>query len=215
MFTGIVAAVGRIESVRALTDGVRLVVHGGGLRLDDVAIGDSVALSGACMTVIAHDGERFEVDVSGESLARTVGLDVAGRRINLEKALRVGDPLGGHLVSGHVDGVGRVRALQARGESVEFVVEVDPLLGRFMAYKGSVAIDGVSLTVNRVEDSGQATRISMNLIPHTLSVTTLGTLQPQDLVNVEIDTLARYCERLLAHSGATLGPVPVATAGAL
>jgi riboflavin synthase len=199
MFTGIVAAVGRIESCKPLAggEGVRLEVEAGALGLDDVAIGDSVAIQGACMTVVAIDSTRLCFDVSAESLARTVGLASPGE-VNLEKALRLADRLGGHLVSGHVDGLGEVRRFEAVGESWLLVVRTPVSLGRFLAYKGSVTVNGVSLTVNSVDDSSEGCDFAINLIPHTIAVTTLKHLRPGDRVNLEIDLIARYCERLLA-----------------
>ena len=201
MFTGIVADVGRIVQVRPLTadadqGGVRIVVDTQRLDLSNVAIGDSIAIQGACMTVVALEGKRFEADVSRESLSLTVGLDREAD-VNLEKALRMGDPLGGHLVSGHVDGMGEVLRFAPVGESYELVVLAPPALGRYLAYKGSVAIDGVSLTVNRVEDVDDGTEISINVIPHTQQVTTFGRLTPGVRVNIEIDTIARYVDRMV------------------
>lgn len=208
MFTGIVAAVGRIASVRPLAGdlvptgsgaaGLRLNIDANGLDLADVAVGDSIALQGACMTVIALDGSTFEVDISAESLARTVGLARPGA-VNLEKALRMGDRLGGHMVSGHVDGVGEVVAIEPQGESRRFEVRVPPLLGRYLAPKGSVTVDGVSLTVNTVDDEPGGSRISINLIPHTMAVTTLGERRVGDPVNIEVDLIARHVERLLGE----------------
>lgn len=206
MFTGIVADVGRIVQVRPLTadadqGGVRIVVDTQRLDLSNVAIGDSIAIQGACMTVVALAGQRFEADVSRESLSLTVGLDREGD-VNLEKALRLGDPLGGHLVSGHVDGMGEVLRFAPVGESYELVVLAPPALGRYLAYKGSVAIDGVSLTVNRVEDVEDGTEISINVIPHTQQVTTFARLEPGVRVNIEIDTIARYVDRMVQANGA-------------
>ena len=198
MFTGIVAALGRIERCEPLgTTGVRLVVEAGGLGLDDVSIGDSVAIQGACMTVVGIEGSRLSFDVSAESLARTVGLSQPGE-VNLEKALRLADRLGGHLVSGHVDGLGEVRRFESVGESWLLVVRAPVELGRYLAYKGSITVNGVSLTVNTVDDSPLGTDFAINLIPHTISVTTLKHLKPGDRVNLEIDLIARYCERLLS-----------------
>ncbi|MBM3407168.1 MAG: riboflavin synthase [Betaproteobacteria bacterium] len=198
MFTGIVAALGRIERCEPLgTTGVRLVVEAGGLGLDDVSIGDSVAIQGACMTVVGIEGSRLSFDVSAESLARTVGLSQPGE-VNLEKALRLADRLGGHLVSGHVDGLGEVRRFEAVGESWLLVVRAPVELGRYLAYKGSITVNGVSLTVNTVDDSPSGTDFAINLIPHTIAVTTLKHLKPGDRVNLEIDLIARYCERLLS-----------------
>mgnify|MGYP006278065705 CR=1 FL=1 len=198
MFTGIVAAVGRIERCEPLGGtGLRLVVDAGTLDIDDVSIGDSVAIQGACMTVVAIDGKHLGFDVSAESLARTVGLARPGE-VNLEKALRLADRLGGHLVSGHVDGLGEVRRFEAIGESWLLVVRAPLELGRYLAYKGSITVNGVSLTVNQVQDSDAGTDFSINLIPHTIAVTTLKHLKPGERVNLEIDLIARYCERLLA-----------------
>ncbi|MBL8383602.1 MAG: riboflavin synthase [Burkholderiales bacterium] len=200
MFTGIVAAVGRIVSVTSLGDaaaGVRLSIEAAGLGLADVAIGDSIAIQGACMTVTALAGNTFSVDVSRESLNRTAGLDAPGE-VNLEKALSLSTKLGGHLVSGHVDGLGRVVAFDRVGESHLLVVRAPRELARFLAYKGSVAVDGVSLTVNRVHDGDDGCDISINLIPHTVAVTTLKRLAPDTRVNLEVDLIARYVERMLA-----------------
>ncbi|MFZ9408044.1 MAG: riboflavin synthase [Burkholderiaceae bacterium] len=201
MFTGIVAAVGRIEQVDSLgTDaGVRLTVHAGALDLSDVAPGDSIAIQGACMTAVAIEGQRFWVDVSLESLACTAGLAVPGE-VNLEKALRLSDRLGGHLVSGHVDGLGEVVVFQAVGEPWQLDIRVPASIARYLAYKGSITVNGTSLTVNRVHDLPQGgCDISINLIPHTLQVTTLRHLHPGAKVNLEIDLIARYCERLLGR----------------
>ena len=200
MFTGIVAAVGRIEGVESLGPdaGVRLTVGAGGLDLSDVAVGDSIAIQGACMTAVSVSAERFVVEVSRESLARTVGLDRPGD-VNLEKALRLSDRLGGHLVTGHVDGIGEVAAFTPVGESWQLDLRVPADLSRFLAYKGSVTVDGTSLTVNQVSDLGDGRcDIRINLIPHTLQATTLGRLAPGVRVNLEIDLIARYVERMLA-----------------
>ena len=199
MFTGIVAAVGRIESCEPLVDGkgLRLIVDASGLVLDDVVIGDSIAIQGACMTVVAIDQGRLAFDVSEESLARTRGLDRPGP-VNLEKALRLADRLGGHLVSGHVDGLGVVERYEQVGESWLLVVRAPSMLGRYLAYKGSVTVNGVSLTVNEVVDREDGCDFSVNLIPHTVAVTTLSSLSSGQRVNLEIDLIARYCERLLA-----------------
>jgi riboflavin synthase len=202
MFTGIVTGLGRITDTQRLgadaAHGLRLVVATPPGYLDDAGLGDSIALNGACMTVTSLDAAagRFTVDVSAESLARTAGLDTAGP-VNLEKALRASDRLGGHIVSGHVDGIGRVARFAPVGESWELVISAPRALGRFLAYKGSITVNGVSLTVNRVEDRPEATDLSINLIPHTLTHTTLGTLAAGSLVNLEIDLIARYVERML------------------
>ena len=201
MFTGIVAAVGRITSIEPLGDqghaGVRLHVAAGGLPLSDVAIGDSIAINGACMTVTSKIDSSFTVDVSRESLNCTVGLDAPGE-VNLEKALTLAERLGGHLVSGHVDGLGRVMHFAPVGESWRLDVQAPTGLGKYLAYKGSVVINGVSLTVNRVADTPDGCTISINLIPHTIEVTTLKHLKPGSQVNLEIDLIARYVERMLS-----------------
>jgi len=209
MFTGIVAAVGRIETVTQLgasDAGVRLKVAAGGLDLSDVAIGDSIAIQGACMTVVAMTSDSFDVEVSRESLDKTVGLDLSGR-VNLEKALRLADRLGGHLVSGHVDGLGEVVHFAPVGESHELRVRAPRELGRYLAYKGSVVINGVSLTVNRVSDEPEGCVFSINLIPHTVEVTTLQDLKPGSRVNLEIDLIARYVERMLSASANVDAPL--------
>ncbi|HEY0491658.1 MAG TPA: riboflavin synthase [Telluria sp.] len=205
MFTGIVAAVGKITSVTPLEGGqdagVRLDISSRGLPLQDVALGDSIAINGACMTVVSKTDEAFSVDVSRESLNCTAGLDAEGE-VNLEKALTLAERLGGHLVSGHVDGLGRVHRFEPVGESWELVIDAPQELARFLAFKGSVVVNGVSLTVNRVEDidseAGKACRFSINLIPHTISVTTLKHLREGSKVNLEIDLIARYVERMLS-----------------
>ncbi|MDB5920405.1 MAG: riboflavin synthase [Massilia sp.] len=209
MFTGIVAAVGNIAAVTPLAGGleagVRLDIDAGGLSLADVALGDSIAINGACMTVVDKTATRFSVDVSRESLNCTAGLDATGE-VNLEKALTLAERLGGHLVSGHVDGLGTVHRFEAVGESWELVIDAPRELARFLAFKGSVVVNGVSLTVNRVEDldagAGPVCRFSINLIPHTISVTTLKHLRAGSFVNLEIDLIARYVERMLSMQNA-------------
>ncbi len=196
MFTGIVAAVGRIERVEPLGDGARLTIDAGPLGLDDVHVGDSIAIQGACMTAVEIDAARFTVEVSRESLNRTTGLDRTGE-VNLEKALRLSDRIGGHLVSGHVDGLGQVVRFEPVGESWRLDVRVPPELSKYFAYKGSATINGTSLTVNSVEDGPEGTVISINLIPHTIEVTTLRSLKAGDRVNLEVDLIARYVERML------------------
>jgi riboflavin synthase len=199
MFTGIVAAVGRIERIESLGEGagVRLLVDAGALGLADVAIGDSIAIQGACMTAVSIDGNRFAVDVSLESLDKTAGLDTPGE-VNLEKALRLADRLGGHLVSGHVDGLGEVVVFEPVGESWRLDLRVPAMLSKYLAYKGSVTVNGTSLTVNSVRDlEGGACDVSINLIPHTIQATTLKHLVPGRKVNLEIDLIARYVERML------------------
>jgi riboflavin synthase len=201
MFTGIVAAIGKISSISPLGNqadaGVRLTVDAGGLPLADVAIGDSIALNGACMTVVAKTAAGFTVDVSRESLNCTAGLDSVGE-VNLEKALTLADRLGGHLVSGHVDGLGIVRRFEPVGESWELAIEAPKELGKYLAYKGSIVVNGVSLTVNQVTDTATGCEFSINLIPHTIEVTTLKHLKANKKVNLEIDLIARYVERMLS-----------------
>lgn len=196
MFSGIVAAVGTIEAVAPLEAGVRLTIAAQALDLSDVKVGDSIAVNGACMTATAVAADRFTVDVSRESLEATTGLDTPGP-VNLEKAMALGERIDGHLVTGHVDGVGEVRAFERLGESFRLAVRVPAGLARYIARKGSVTVNGVSLTVNRVEDTAGGTVFEVNLIPHTLEVTTLSRLAPGKKVNLEIDLLARYLERML------------------
>lgn len=213
MFTGIVAAVGKITSLSPLGNqpdaGVRLTIDAGGLPIEDVAIGDSIALNGACMTVVLKTGNGFVVDVSRESLNRTAGLDAEGE-VNLEKALTLADRLGGHLVSGHVDGLGIVQKFEPVGESWELVIEAPKALAKYLAYKGSIVVNGVSLTVNRVTDTATGCAFSINLIPHTIEVTTLKHLKHGAKVNLEIDLIARYVERMLSMSG-SIGSSPDAS----
>jgi riboflavin synthase len=200
MFTGIVAAIGCIESVTPLgaagDAGVRLSLAARALDLADVELGDSIAIQGACMTVVEKSATHFAVDVSRESLNCTVGLAEPGE-VNLEKALRAHDRLGGHLVSGHVDGLGRVSRFERVGESHELRIVAPHDIGRYLAYKGSVTVNGVSLTVNSVDDRADGCEFSINLIPHTVEVTTLKHLRAGDRVNLEIDLIARYVERIL------------------
>lgn len=201
MFTGIVAAVGKITSVTSLGNqadaGVRLNIDAGDLPLADVALGDSIALNGACMTVVAKTATSFEVEVSRESLNCTVGLATPGE-VNLEKALTLSERLGGHLVSGHVDGLGVVRKFEPVGESWELVIEAPRALAKYLAYKGSIVVNGVSLTVNCIADTTEGCEFSINLIPHTIEVTTLKHMQPGGKVNLEVDLIARYVERMLS-----------------
>jgi len=210
MFTGIITGVGRITAVHdlgsSLHHGKRLTLQAPKGYLDDVALGDSIALNGACMTVTTFDLDlhQFTIDISAESLARTSGLAQLGE-VNLEKALRAHDRLGGHIVSGHVDGIGSVTHFAQIGESWELRVMAPPELAKYLAYKGSITINGVSLTVNRVQDflehdgpmGLRGSEVSINLIPHTVDNTALGSLQAGSQVNLEIDTVARYVERML------------------
>ncbi|HEU4621322.1 MAG TPA: riboflavin synthase [Burkholderiaceae bacterium] len=200
MFTGIVQTVGRIvQSVPLGADGHgrRLTIKTSDLGLEHVRVGDSIAINGACMTVTSKTDTTFTIDVSAESLSKTAGFDALGP-VNLERAMRLGDRLDGHLVSGHVDATGVVQRLMPVGESVEFVVRAPRALAKYLAVKGSLCVHGVSLTVNRVHDVTDGCDVSINLIPHTLSATTLGTLSAGSAVNLEIDLIARYCERMLS-----------------
>lgn len=200
MFTGIIAAVGKILKVESLGDdehsGLRLTIDAGDLSLENTKLGDSIAIQGACMTVVEFDKNSFAVDVSRESLDRTAGLDKPAE-VNLEHALRMGDSLDGHLVSGHVDGIGHVTCMDPVGESVDFRIIVPAHLSKYMAYKGSVTVNGVSLTINRVDDQEEGAEIAINLIPHTVQVTTMRNLNVGDPVNLEIDMIARYVERMV------------------
>jgi riboflavin synthase len=203
MFTGIITGVGRIAALHALgsssAHGKRLTIECPDGYLNDVALGDSIALNGACMTVTSIELalRRFTVDISAESLDKTAGLSDLGP-INLEKALRASDRLGGHIVSGHVDGVGRVSRFAQVGESWELRVLTPAALAKYLAYKGSITVNGVSLTVNRVQDLTEGCEVSINLIPHTVENTALGKLTSGSPVNLEIDTIARYVERMIS-----------------
>ncbi|SEL57676.1 riboflavin synthase [Nitrosovibrio tenuis] len=193
MFTGIVEAIGEIKHVMPLEKGISLRVASGTLDLSDINTGDSIAVNGVCLTVTALANEEFSVDVSRETINCTEGLDKQGGRVNLEKALRLSDRLDGHLVSGHVDGVGETVKFEQVGESWLLTIKVpDPLL-KYIARKGSITVNGVSLTVNRIDKN----EFEVNLIPHTLAVTTLADLKAGAKVNLEVDMLARYVERLM------------------
>lgn len=198
MFTGIVATIGKISHLQTLEQGLRLTVEAPGLDLADVAIGDSIAHNGVCLTVIEKGEGRYKIDVSRETLDCTTGLD-GMFEVNLEKALRLADRLGGHLVSGHVDGVGSVVKFEPIGESHLLVIRAPRALAKYIARKGSIAVNGVSLTTNAVEDIGGehgGADFSINLIPHTVAVTTLRHLKPGSKVNLEVDLIARYVERM-------------------
>jgi len=201
MFSGIVAAVGRISGAKPEAGGLRLRVEAGGLDLDDVAIGDSIAVNGVCLTVVTCDANGFEADVSEETLKCTLGF-TAGASVNLEKALRLSDRLGGHLMSAHVDGVGSVSRISEAGGNRLLAVTAPHELAPYIARKGSVAVNGVSLTVNEVNGA----EFVVNLIPHTLAVTNLDTVRAGDRVNIEVDMLARYVERLSGSSKAVPTP---------
>ncbi len=192
MFTGIIAAVGKISRVESAKGGLRLDIDAGELGLGDLNVGDSIAVNGACLTVVKRGRKSFGVDVSLETLRCTAGLDKSGE-VNLEKALRLSDRLDGHLVLGHVDGVGKVVRFEAVGKSRLLGVRAPADLARYIARKGSITVHGVSLTVNAVK----GVEFEVNLIPHTLAATTLKDLRMGDRVNLEVDPLARYAERLL------------------
>lgn len=202
MFTGIITGIGQISAVESLGEtaahGKRLTITCPPAYLDDVGLGDSIALNGACMTVTTLNPaqQQFTIDISAESLDKTAGLDQTGT-INMEKALRAHDRLGGHIVSGHVDGIGHVTYFAQIGESWLLRVMAPPALAKYLAYKGSITVNGVSLTVNQIQDSAAGCEMSINLIPHTVQNTALGTLKVGSRVNLEIDLIARYVERML------------------
>lgn len=199
MFTGIIQVVGQIERLDARGGDARLSIVAGDLPLSDVAIGDSIAVNGVCLTVVARTAASFSADVSAESLARTtLGRLRAGSRVNLEKALAVGDRLGGHIVSGHVDGIATLQAREPVARSVRFRLTVPPTLAKYIAAKGSVCLDGVSLTVNAVA----GVEFDVNIVPHTLAATTLGDWQAGSEINLEVDLIARYLERLVLGDAA-------------
>jgi len=194
MFTGIILATGRVASLTEKGGDLELGVDAAALDFKRIAIGDSVSVQGACLTVTRMEDTRFYADVSLETMAKTtLGTLSAGSRVNLEPSLRAGDALGGHLVSGHVDAVGKLAALVQDARSWRLEFELPAPLMRFVASKGSICIDGVSLTVNKVDGR----RFGVNIIPHTLEVTTFGELKIDDGVNIEIDVIARYIERLM------------------
>jgi len=191
VFSGIVAAIGKVEAATPTADGVRLSVNAGALDLGDLAVGDSVAVNGVCLTVVARSAAGFDADVSRETLGCTAGFP-PGASVNLEKALRLSDRLGGHLVSGHVDGIASVARIRAQGGTRLLFFTVPRELAKYVARKGSIAVNGVSLTVNEVDGA----RFGVNLIPHTLAASNLGNLSTGDRVNVEVDLIARHLERL-------------------
>ena len=200
MFTGIITAVGKIEHAQAKGDGMHLLIEVPAGYLDDVGLGDSIAIQGACMTATELTANTFALDISRESLNKTVGLDQLGP-VNLEKALRLNDRLGGHLVSGHVDGVGTVVHFAAVAQDAYgswlLRIKAPKELAPYLAYKGSIVVNGVSLTVNLTEDIAKACIVNINIIPHTLQNTTLGSLQVGSRVNLEVDLIARYVARML------------------
>ena len=197
MFTGIVETTGVIEKAIVAPENTRLTINAPKLGLHQVAIGDSIAVSGCCLTVVEKSPETFSVDVSNETLSLTSGLKL-GAEVNLEKSLRFGDRLGGHLVSGHIDGVGLVTAIDDLGASWRLEIDAPKELARFVARKGSITVNGVSLTVNKVSDVAEGNALfEINIIPHTHQVTTIRLLRKGMKVNLEIDLLARYVERML------------------
>ena len=191
MFTGIIQSIGTIQDYQAQAGDARMRIHGGGLDFSDVAIGDSIAVNGVCLTAVTLTSGSFSVDVSAETLRCTSGF-AQGAEVNLEKALRLADRLGGHLVSGHVDDVGRVTRFEPAGESTLLQIEAPAALARYLINKGSITVNGVALTINKVEGA----RFTLNLIPHTLQMTTLKYLAVGARVNLEVDMIARYVERL-------------------
>ncbi|MGA8007832.1 MAG: riboflavin synthase [Thiomonas sp.] len=201
MFTGLVTTVASIASATPLgtqtSHGKHVTLRVDPTWLQGVQLGDSIAISGACMTVVDVQPDGFAFDISSESLARTAGLDAVGALVNLEQSLSLSTKLGGHLVTGHVDGVGHVATFEQIGESWLLEVDAPPELGKFFAYKGSIVVNGVSLTINRVQDLPQHCRVSINLIPHTLQQTNLHQLRIGAAVNLEVDLIARYVERML------------------
>ena len=203
MFTGIITAVGKIKSATPVGDGLQLQIEVPAHDLDDVALGDSIAIQGACMTVTKIEGNTFSLDISRESLNKTVGLDTVGP-VNLEKAMRLNDRLGGHLVSGHVDGMGKVAHFAAVAQDAYgswlLRIEAPKELAAFLAYKGSIVVNGVSLTVNKTEDLANVCVVDINIIPHTLRNTTLGNLKQGDPVNLEVDLIARYVARMMSQA---------------
>jgi riboflavin synthase len=200
MFTGIITAIGKIKSATPAGDGLHLQIEVPAHYLNDVVLGDSIAIQGACMTATKIEGNTFSLDISQESLNKTVGLNVVGP-VNLEKAMRLNDRLGGHLVSGHVDGVGKITHFAAVAKDPHgswlLKIEAPQELASFLAYKGSIVVNGVSLTVNKTEDFANACVVDINIIPHTLQNTTLGNLKQGDPVNLEVDLIARYVARML------------------
>ena len=201
MFTGIITDIGTVRSAEQRGD-LRLVI-GCHYEMDGVAIGASIACSGVCLTVVDKGSDWFAVDLSAETVSRTAqGAWEQGARLNLERALKVGDELGGHIVTGHVDGIGQVLDITVEGDSRRVTIGVPAKLAPYIAQKGSITVDGVSLTVNEVRDSGGTTSFGLNLIPHTFAVTTLGTLSEGQAVNLEIDVLARYLARMQDHAAA-------------
>jgi riboflavin synthase len=196
MFTGIIEAIGEIKKVTPLESGIRIEIEPGKLDLSDIHIGDSIATNGVCLTVIALVGRMLTMEVSRETLNCTQGLDIQGQRVNLEKAMRLSERINGHLVNGHVDGIGKVEKFEPVGESRLLAIKAPASLLKYVAIKGSIAVNGVSLTVNSIEKD----EFRVNLVPHTLTATALQDLKSDTKVNLEVDLLARYLEQLLTAS---------------
>lgn len=196
MFTGIIEAIGEIKKVTPLESGIRIEIEPGKLDLSDIHIGDSIATNGVCLTIIALVDRMLTMEVSRETLNCTQGLDIQGQRVNLEKAMRLSERINGHLVSGHVDGIGKVEKFEPVGESCLLAIKAPAPLLKYVVIKGSIAVNGVSLTVNSIEKD----EFRVNLVSHTLTTTTLQDLKSDTKVNLEIDLLARYLEQLLKAS---------------
>lgn len=196
MFTGIIEAIGEIKKVTPLESGIRIEIEPGKLDLSDIHIGDSIATNGVCLTIIALVDRMFTMEVSRETLNCTQGLDIQGQRVNLEKAMRLSERINGHLVSGHVDGIGKVEKFEPVGESCLLAIKAPAPLLKYVVIKGSIAVNGVSLTVNSIEKD----EFRVNLVSHTLTATALQDLKSDTKVNLEIDLLARYLEQLLKAS---------------
>ncbi|WP_088331620.1 riboflavin synthase [Lacimicrobium sp. SS2-24] len=206
MFTGIIEATGKIEAIRPTGGDVRLTLSTGKLDMSDVALGDSIATNGVCLTVVEFTGQRFVADLSTETLSRSTFANArVGQVVNLEKAMLASTRFGGHIVSGHVDGIGEVLSVSENARAWEVWIKAPDGLARYMAEKGSITVDGVSLTLNRVDGA----RFMLTLVPHTMQETNIGTYQPGTQVNLEVDVIARYLERLMlgdnaAHSGQSI-----------
>ncbi|WBF65412.1 MAG: riboflavin synthase [Candidatus Kinetoplastibacterium crithidii] len=205
MFTGIIEDIGFItkvyndENLKNISNGIRLFIEVNNIDLKSISIGDSISIQGACMTVTNIEGKGFYVDISQESLKCTVGLSSVGE-VNIERALKLESRMGGHILYGHVDCIGKVYDFSPCGESKELLIDIPTDFSKFLAYKGSIAINGVSLTINSVMDYNNFSRITINIIPHTQIATTLYKLSKNDFVNIEIDSIARYVERILTFN---------------
>ncbi len=209
MFTGIIQSVGNIVTIKSSKMDSRLKVNVGNMLFDDVEMGESISINGACMTVVAFDQSSFSVDVSRESLAlTTLGGLKAGSAVNLERAMQLSDRLGGHLVSGHIDGLGKITQRVTEGRSTRFSIRVPEALAKYIAHKGSVCVDGVSLTVNHVNGD----EFSLQIIPHTLQETIFSDYAVGHKVNIEVDIIARYLERLILKSEESDEAMPGITA---